>query len=93
MSMPSIQRMAQISIGILLVIVIRSTAEILRLHHILGDQLTAAQVGPYLVGALVAAITALAVAVLHFTGRDRTSIVVTVSAIAGLMIYKVAALG
>jgi len=56
--------MAQISVGLLIVIVIRSLGEVLRLHHALGHRLPPAQAGPYV--SLAAAVAALAVVTLHF---------------------------
>ena len=85
--------MTQISVGLLLVIVIRSLGEVLRLHYTVGDRLTDAQVGPFVIGALVAAVAAFAVATLHFLHLDKTGIVVTISTVVALLIYKVTALG
>lgn len=85
--------MTQISVGLLLVIVIRALGEVLRLHYAVGDRLSGAQVGPYVIGALAAAVAALAVAILHFLNRDRSGIVVTISTVVALLIYKIIALG
>ena len=91
--MPSVRRMTQISVGLLLVIVIRSLAEVLRLHYVFDDRLTDAQVGPFVIGALIAAVAALAVVTLHFLYFDKTGLMVTISTVVGLLIYKVIALG
>lgn len=91
--MPSIRRTTQFSVGLLLVIVIRSLGEVLRLRYVHGDGLAVAQVGPFVIGALVAAAAALAVVTLHFLYFDKTGLAVTISTILGLLIYKVIALG
>jgi hypothetical protein len=85
--------MAQISVGLLLVIVIRSLGEVLRLHHALGHRLPAAQASPYVIGALAAAVAALAVVTLHCLHSDKCGIVVTVTTVVALLTYKVTALG
>lgn len=93
MTMPSLRRATQISVGLLLVIVIRPLGEVLRLHHAVGDGLTVAQIEPYVIGALAAAVAALAVAVLHFVNRDRSAVSVTIATVVALLIYKVGAVG
>ena len=49
-------RLAQISLSLLFVIVIRTLGEILRLTHAAGGPLSAAQVAPYVTGAAAAAV-------------------------------------
>ena len=93
MTLPSLHRMTEVAIVLLLVIVIRTLGEIIRLHYIFEDHLTSAQAGPFVIGALGAAVAALAVAILHFLERDRAGLVVTVCAIAGLLVYKAVAAG
>jgi len=84
------QRLAQISIGILLLIIIRSLGEYFRLQYAHGDALTFPQVTPYVTGALVAA-AALALAILcYFAGRHRETIVITIVTAVALPVYKVA---
>jgi hypothetical protein len=75
----------------LLVIVIRTLGEVLRLHSSIGEPLTSELVGFYVVGALAAAIAALAVATLHFLGRNLLGLIVAVCAILVLLVYKVVA--
>ncbi|MGH6851076.1 MAG: hypothetical protein ACREDD_11620 [Methylocella sp.] len=43
MTLPSLRRMTQIAVGLLLVIVIRMLGEVLRLHYVFGDRLINAQ--------------------------------------------------
>jgi hypothetical protein len=86
-------RLAQISLSLLLVIVIRTLGEILRLTYAAGGPLSAARVAPYVTGAAAAAVAALAVAPMHFSGRDRSAVSLTFATIAGLIVYKTVVMG
>ena len=81
-------RGAQLALGVLLIVVIRSLGEFLRLYDPAVTHI-GAELFLYLSGALAAAIAALLVLILHALGRDRSAIFVTVAAILGLLAYKI----
>jgi hypothetical protein len=56
MNRPSDLRLAQISIGVLLLVIVRSLGEYFRLQYLHGQALVIAQVTPYVAGALFAAV-------------------------------------
>lgn len=93
MTRPSAQRLAQVCIGILLLIVVRSLSEYFRLQYVHGDTLAIAQLKPYVAGALFAAV-ALALALMcYLAALYRISIAVTAATVAALIAYKFAAIG
>lgn len=93
MTRPSDLRLAQISIGLLLLVIVRCLGEFFRLYYVYADALAIGQVTPYVAGALFAAV-ALALAVIgYFTGRYRVSIAIAAATIALLFVYKVAVVG
>jgi hypothetical protein len=79
-------RLAQVAIGLLLVIVIRWLSDVLRLYG-------PAVIGPgahlYLVGSLAAAVATLVAHTLHAFGRDRLVLLVAAITIFGLLVYKI----
>jgi hypothetical protein len=81
-------RAAQVAVGVLVVITIRSLAEFLGLY-----KHSATPLGPelllYIYGALTAAVGALATLVFHAFGRHLSAIVLTGTVIAGLFVYKI----
>ena len=86
--LPSRVRLAQIAVGLLIVVTIRSLAEFLRLYDP-----AAAAIGPerlmYIYGALAAAVAALLALVLYAIGRSASAVGITAATIAGLLIYKI----
>jgi hypothetical protein len=56
MGRPSELMVAQVSIGVLLLVIIRSPGEYFRLQYLHGDALVIGQVTPYVAGALFAAV-------------------------------------
>ncbi len=87
------RRLAQVGLGILLLIVIRSLAEFFRLRFVLGDALTFAQATPFVAGALFAALALALAAVCHAAALHRASIAIALATIISLIVYKVAAIG
>jgi hypothetical protein len=86
----STRRLAQVAIGLLIVVVIRTLSEILRLYNpsVIGPD---AHLRVYLIGSLAAAVAALATHILHALGYDRLVLVVTSITIIALLIYKITA--
>jgi len=87
------QRLSQIGLGILLLIVIRSLGEVFRLQYVHGDALTIAQVEPYVSSALFTAIVLAAALICHAWGRYRTVIGVVIATVLLLLVYKIVVIG
>ncbi|MDX8482970.1 hypothetical protein RFN28_31600 [Mesorhizobium sp. VK24D] len=85
-------RAAQIALGLLLVIAIRSILEFFRIGGATGVELTGHQVF-YIEGALAAVVFGLAVLVLHAIGRHRWATLATAGAIIVLLAWKIAVIG
>jgi len=86
-------RFAQVGIGILLLVIIRSLAEYFGLRHVHGDALTIAQVTPYVAGALFAAVALALTVACYLAAFHRASIGITIATIVSLLIYKIAVVG
>ena len=80
---------AQVAIGVLIVVVIRSIAEFFRLGGSAGVPLTGEQFF-YIEGALAAACAALIALALHAFGRHAAAVLFTFAAIIGLIVWKTA---
>jgi hypothetical protein len=93
MKRPTTRQVAEIALGILLLIIIRSLGEYFRLRYALGDALTFMQITPYIVGALFAAISLGISALCYRASHYRLSIGVAVAAVVALFVYKVAVIG
>lgn len=87
------QRLSQIGVGVLLLIVIRSLGEVFRLRYAYGDALTIAKVEPYVASALFVAIVLAAALVGHALARYRIVITVAIATVLLLLIYKIAVIG
>src|SRR5215831_9480077 len=85
---PSELTSARISIGLLLLVIIRSLSEYFRLEYLRGDTVTLGQVTPYVAGALFAAIALALAVVAYFAGLFRVSIAVAAATLVLLFIYK-----
>ncbi len=83
------QRLSQIGIGVLLLIVVRSLGEFFRLKYVNGDALTIAQVEPYVGGALFTAIVLATALVCHASRRYRTVIGIVIATVLLLLVYKI----
>lgn len=93
MSRPSTQRLAQVSIGIHLLIIVRSLSEYFRLQGVHGDTIAIAQLTPYVAGALFAAAALALVLICYLAAPYRISIAMTAVTVAALLAYKVVAIG
>lgn len=93
MGRPSVQRLSQIAIAILLLIIVRSLGEFFRLQHVRADALTIAEVAPYVGSALFTSLVLAAALVAHVLGRYRLVIGATAATIALLLVYKLAVIG
>ena len=93
MTRPSELRLAQICIGILLLVIVRSLSEFFRLQYLHGETLVIGQVSPYVAGALFAAIALALTVIAYFAGLHRTSIAITVATVVLLLIYRIAVVG
>jgi hypothetical protein len=93
MNRPSDLRLAQISIGVLLLVIVRSLGEYFRLQYLHGQALVIAQVTPYVAGALFAAVALGLTVTCHFAGLHRVAIAIAAATVALLFVYKVAVVG
>ena len=84
------QRLSQIGVGVLLLIVIRSLGEFFRLQYVHGDALTIAQAEPYVGSALFTAIVLAVALACHAWGRYRTVIGIVIATVVLLLAYKIA---
>ena len=89
----TIKQVAEIVLGILLLIVIRSLGEYFRLRYTLGDALTFAHVTPYIAGALLAAVSLGISALCYWASLYRVSIGIAAATVVGLFVYKVGVIG
>jgi hypothetical protein len=87
------QRLAQVGIGTLMLVVIRSLAEYFRLGYVHGEALTFAQVTPYVGGALFACVALATVLLCYLAGFYRLSMGVSLATVLALLVYKVAWIG
>ena len=90
---PSPSLLANIGVGVLLLIIIRSLSEIFRLEYVRGDALTTAEIRPFVAGALGAVVALAAALLANWTERQRLSATIALCAVILLLIYKVSALG
>ena len=82
------QRIAQVAVGLLIVIVLRALGELLHIDVCGATGFTS--LGKlYATGAMAAAAAALVAFALHAMGRDHAAIGVTAVSILGLMVYKI----
>jgi hypothetical protein len=84
------ERLSQISVAVLLLIVIRSLGEFFRLQYVRGDALTIAQTEPYVGSALFTAIVLAVALACHAWGRYRIVIGVVIATVVLLLAYKIA---
>ena len=80
---------AQIAIGVLIVIVIRSIAEFFRLGSSADAPLPGERIF-YIEGALAAACAALIALAFHAFGRHAVAVIFTIATIIGLIVWKAA---
>ena len=89
----TVQRAAQVGIGTLVLVVVRSLAEYFRLQYVHGEALTLAQVTPYVGGALFASVALGTALVCYLAGLYRSATGLAAAAVLALLIYKVAWIG
>jgi hypothetical protein len=85
------ERLSQIGIGVLLLIVIRTLGEVLRLSYV--DALTLAQLRPFVGAALFAAIVLAAALICHAWGRYRIVVGGAIATVVLLLAYKIVVIG
>ncbi len=87
------ERWAQIGITVQFLIVVRTLAEFFRLRHVLGTTFSAAVVAPYVGGALIAVCFCWIGVTLYFFRRYTLSVWTALTAVAILLMYKIAVIG
>jgi hypothetical protein len=93
MTRPSELRLAQVCIGVLLLVIIRSLGEFFRLQYMHGEALVIEQVAPYVAGALFATIALALTVICYFANLYRISMAITGTTLILLLVYKVAIVG
>jgi hypothetical protein len=87
------ERLSQIGIGILLLIIIRTLGEVFRLSYVNGDALAVAQLKPYVGSALFASIVLAAALICHAWGRYRIVVGLAIATVVLLLTYKIVVIG
>src|SRR5271156_7206957 len=87
------ERWAQIGITVQFLIVVRTLGEYFRLRHVLGTSFSAAVPTPYVGGALIAVCFCWIGVTLYFFRRYTLSVCTAVTAVAILLMYKIAVIG
>lgn len=93
MARPSNVRLAQVAIGVLLLVIVRSLGEYFRLQYLHGDALLVDQVTPFVAGALFATVTLALTMVCYVFRFYRIAICLTAATLIVLATYKVAVVG
>ena len=93
MERPSPHRLAQVGIGVLLLIIIRSLGEVFRLQQVQAEPVTIAQITPFVGSALVTAVVLAAALVCKAGGRDRIVIGGVIATVLLLLVYKIVVIG
>jgi len=83
------ERIAQIGIGVLLLVLVRSLGEYFRLKHFYGQSLALARFEPYIGGCLITALCTGVGFALYVARRYKSTIILCACAVAGLVIYKI----
>jgi len=93
MTRPSSVRLAQVSIVVLLLVIIRSLSEVFRIQYLNGPAIVIEKVTPFIAGALFA-VVALALAIIcYFANLYRIVMVITTGTLVVLFVYKVVVVG
>ncbi len=82
------KKLANISIAIIFLALIRCISEFYRLEYIMQDQLSIADVKPFILGALVTAISAFVMVILNFYSKHKIIMIVAVITIILLLLIK-----
>lgn len=89
----SAKRIAQIGIGVLLLILVRSLSEYFRLKHSYGTSTALIGFEPFIGGCLIATLSIGIAFALYVAGRYRGTIGLCAGTVIGLLIYKLMVIG
>ena len=87
------ERWAQLGITLQFLILVRTLAEIFRLHHAQGARFSASAAMPWIGGALIAACACWLGVTLYFFRRYRLAAWLALATVIGLLVYKVTVIG
>ena len=87
------ERWAQIGITVQFLIVVRTLGEFFRLRHALGATFSASVAAPYVGGALIAVFFCWIGVTFYFFRRYTLSVWIALTAVAILLMYKIAVIG
>jgi hypothetical protein len=85
----SISLLAKLLAVLLLIIVIRVLAEVLRLDYLHGDTLTFAQIRPFILSAFAATLSLAAALLAIWAARPSIAVALACITVAGLFVYRV----
>jgi hypothetical protein len=86
-------RVAQLSICVLFLVLVRTLAEFFRLKYVLGGGLHIATIAPYVGSALFTALATWVAVLFYFAGRNRTAVGVAAVTILSLFVVKIVVIG
>lgn len=86
-------RLAQLSICVLFLVLVRTLAEFFRLEYVLGSGLHVATIAPYVGSALFTALATWAAVLCYFAGRNRTTVGMAAVTILSLLVVKIVVIG
>jgi hypothetical protein len=86
-------RLAQLSICVLFLVLVRTLAEFFRLESVLGSGLQLATIAPYVGSALFTALATWAAVLCYFAGRNRAAVGVAAVTILSLLVVKIVVIG
>ena len=89
MTSPSPERVAQVSIGVLFLAILRTVGEYYRLRWFLGPEAGLKAFEPFIGGLALAVAGTMAAVALYFARRFRLVVWVTAITVAALILYKV----
>jgi len=87
------QRVAEVGIGLLLLLLVRSLWEYRRLNGLYGREIAMNKFEPFISGCLAAALAVALAFLLYVWGKHKSSAIVSAAAIIALFIYKIVVIG
>ena len=83
------QRVAEVGIGLLLLLLVRSLWEYRRLNGLYGREIALSKYEPFISGCLMAALCVTVAFLLYVWGKHKSSVIVSAAGLVALLIYKI----
>ncbi len=87
------ERLAKVGIIVQFLALVRTLSEFFRLKYVLRAEFTITQGEPFVVGALIAAVTCWVAVMFFFFRRYTVSVAVSIGAILTLLVYRLVSVG